>query len=150
MQTLHFTTHINAPREKVWHTMLDDATYRQWTKAFNAGSYYEGSWEEGSKILFVGDDEDGKQSGMVSRIAVSRKPEYVSIEHMGVMMDGKEMMDDPNFKEWKGAHENYTFDETDGGTQLTVDLDVTDGMAAEMSGMWEKALVALKELCEAQ
>ncbi len=147
MQTLHFTTLINAPREKVWHTMLDDKTYREWTAAFNAGSYYEGSWEQGSKILFLSGEGEHK-GGMVSRIAESRKPEFVSIEHLGVMIDGKEMLDDPQFKDWAGAHENYAFAEKDGGTELTVNLDTTEEMAAEMKGMWDKALVALKDLCE--
>jgi len=54
MQKLHFTQHINAPREKVWDIMLSDTTYREWTKPFNAGSFYEGSWDEGSDIKFLG------------------------------------------------------------------------------------------------
>ncbi len=149
MQTLHFTAFINAPREKVWHAMLDDKTYREWTKPFNAGSFYEGSWEQGSKILFKGTNEKGEvEGGMVSRIAESRKPEFVSIEHMGVIIDGKEVTDDPQYKDWAGARENYTFAEKDGGTKLTVDLDTVDEMAEEMGGMWEKALVVLKGLAE--
>lgn len=147
MQTLHFTKHINAPREKVWDAMLSDAGYREWTKPFDQGSYYEGSWDQGSKILFLG-GEGENAGGMSSRIAESRKPEFVSIEHLGVVVGGKEVMDDPNFAEWKGAHENYTFAEKDGGTELTVDLDMTDEMAPEMSAMWENALASLKEMCE--
>lgn len=151
MQTLHFSTFINAPREKVWDVMLGDATYREWTKPFNAGSYYEGSWEQGSKILFKGTNDKGEvEGGMVSRIAESRKPEFVSIEHMGMIVDGKEVMieDTEEYKAWAGAHENYTFTEKDGGTDLTVDLDVTEEMAADMGAMWEKSLVVLKGLAE--
>lgn len=149
MQKIHPSIHINAPREKVWDTMLGEATYREWTKPFNAGSFYEGSWEQGSKILFKGTNEKGEvEGGMVSRIAESRKPEYVSIEHQGVIIDGKEVTDDPQFKDWAGAHENYAFNEKDGGTELLVDLDVTDEMAADMKTMWEKALVTLKGMCE--
>lgn len=37
MKKLHFSTTINAPKEKVWHTMLDDSTYREWIKAFSDG-----------------------------------------------------------------------------------------------------------------
>lgn len=40
MQTLHLSTRIGAARETVWHTMLDDPTYREWTAAFNPGSHY--------------------------------------------------------------------------------------------------------------
>src|SRR5262245_9363061 len=73
MQKLHFSVVVNAPKEKVWHAMLDDESYREWTKAFNEGGYYQGSWEKGSKILFLGPDpETGKEGGMVSRIADNR------------------------------------------------------------------------------
>src|SRR5688572_4275671 len=69
MQKINFSTTINAPRDVVWDTMLKDATYREWTSAFNPhGSWYEGSWEEGSTIRFLGPDENGQVGGMVSRI----------------------------------------------------------------------------------
>ena len=54
MQKLHFSIVINAPKKKVWHAMLDDKQYREWTEAFNPGSYYKGDWSKGSKILFLG------------------------------------------------------------------------------------------------
>lgn len=149
MQKMNASILINAPREKVWDIMLSDATYREWTSAFNPTSYYEGSWEQGSKILFKGTNDKGEvDGGMVSRIAESRKPEYVSIEHLGVIIDNKEVTDDPQYKEWAGAHENYTFNEKDGGTELLIDLDVTDEMAGDMKAMWERALLKLKEICE--
>ena len=47
MKDLHFSTMIDAPRQKVWHTMLDDATYREWTSAFSPGSFYRGGLERG-------------------------------------------------------------------------------------------------------
>ncbi|MDQ5893468.1 MAG: hypothetical protein QG640_480, partial [Patescibacteria group bacterium] len=31
MQKIHFSIQINAPKEKVWDTMLGEATYREWT-----------------------------------------------------------------------------------------------------------------------
>jgi uncharacterized protein YndB with AHSA1/START domain len=65
MQKLHFSVSINTPKEKVWDIMLGDRTYREWTKVFNpSGSYFEGSWDQGSKILFLGTDpETGKMGG---------------------------------------------------------------------------------------
>ncbi|MEX2593834.1 MAG: hypothetical protein WD426_13755 [Anditalea sp.] len=38
-QKLHFSKRINAPKEKVWDTMLKDETYREWTSAFTEGSH---------------------------------------------------------------------------------------------------------------
>lgn len=52
MEKIELKTFIKAPREKVWDIMLSNATYREWTSAFNPGSYFSGSWEQGSQILF--------------------------------------------------------------------------------------------------
>jgi hypothetical protein len=44
MDKLNFSIIINASKEKVWNTMLEDKTYRQWTEAFASGSHYIGNW----------------------------------------------------------------------------------------------------------
>lgn len=147
MEKLHFSIVINAPKEKVWHTMLDDEPYREWTAAFNEGSYYEGSWEKGSKILFLGPDPTtGKLGGMVSRIAGNRPYEFISIEHLCLVHDGIEDTDSAEAKKWAPAFENYTFKEVDGGTEILVDLETDESMAEEFSKMWPAALEKLKEI----
>jgi len=147
--TIHKIIFINASREKVWNTMLGDATYREWTTAFCPGSYYKGSWEDGSKILFLGPNpETGAEGGMVSRIKESRLHEFVSIEHLGMIMDGVEDLESDTVKEWKGFLENYTFTEKDAGTELIIDTDTTEAEAKNMETMWDKALISLKELAE--
>ena len=83
MQTLKFSVLINATPEKVWNTMLQDATYRIWTREFHEGSYFEGSWEKGSEIHFLGPDENGNMGGMYARISANIKHEFVSIQHLG-------------------------------------------------------------------
>jgi hypothetical protein len=45
-----------------------NSDYAQWTSLFNPTSTYEGSWDKGNKILFIGVDEKGEKGGMVSRI----------------------------------------------------------------------------------
>ena len=149
MQKIHFSITIDAPREKVWHAMLDDASYREWTKAFNEGSYYKGSWDEGAKIVFLGPDpETGKEGGMVSRIAENRPYEYLSIEHVGIMKNGVEDTTSDEARKWTPAFENYTFIEKDGGTEVQVDMDSAEEMAEEFSRMWPDALQRLKNLVE--
>jgi uncharacterized protein YndB with AHSA1/START domain len=147
MQKVNFSIFINASREKVWDTMLQDATYREWTKAFG-DSHYEGDWEQGSKISFIGTDEKGEQAGMVARIAESRKPEFVSIEYVGTLKNGVEDTEGEEAKKWAGAHENYTFTEKDGGTELAVVIDVDEQYAGMFNEMWPKALENLKVLAE--
>ena len=150
MTKLHFSITINAPKAKVWNTMLDDKTYRVWTEAFTPGSHYVGDWRKGSKILFLGPDpKTGQLGGMVSRIKENRLHEYISIEHLGVVQDGKEDTTSDAVKPWAGAHENYTFKEKDGKTEVLVDMDSSGGEFEEMfKDMWPKALQKLKELAE--
>ncbi len=149
MQKLHTSIFINTPRERVWEIMLSDATYREWTAAFNQGSRFEGNWEEGSKMLFLGPHpETGKEMGMVSRIKENRKPEFVSIEHLGIYADGVEDTTSDMAKKWAPAFENYTFNEKDGGTELVVDMDIDEQEKPMFEEMWNNALVKLKALAE--
>ncbi|MCD6013781.1 MAG: Activator of Hsp90 ATPase 1 family protein [Flavipsychrobacter sp.] len=144
MDKLQFTTDINAPREKVWKTMLDDATYRQWTTAFSPGSCAITDWKKGSKALFT----DGSGSGMVARIEESIPYEFLSIEHLGEVKDGVEDTTSDRVKQWAGAHENYTFKDNNGGTRLIIDMDITEEFADMFKEMWPNALAKLKEIAE--
>lgn len=148
MHKLHFSITINATKEKVWNTMLGEDTYRTWTDVFMPGSHYIGSWDKGSKIQFLAPEKTGKMSGMVSRIRENRLYEYLSIEHLGVVKDGKEDMSSEALKGWSGARENYTFKKTDGATELSVDMDTTDEDRDMFQNLWPKALQKLKELAE--
>lgn len=150
MQKIHFSIHIKAEKEKVWNIMLEDATYREWTAAFHTGSYYKGDWSEGSKMLFLGPDETGKKDGgMVSRIKENRKYEFISIEHVGLVMDGVEDTTSEEARKWSPAFENYTFTEKDGGTEVSIDMEVLNDEYKDMfESMWPKALQALKDLAE--
>lgn len=149
MQKLHFSMLINAPTDKVWHTMLDDQPYREWTKAFNEGSYYKGSWEKGSKILFLGPDPNtGEEGGMVSRIAENKPYEFVSIEHLGIVQNGVEDTTSEAARKWAPAFENYTFNDKDGATEVLVDMDAEVEHVQMFNEMWPKGLRILKELAE--
>ncbi len=145
METIYFSTQINASPERVWDVMLGKETYGQWAKAFGEGSYYEGNWDEGSDIKFLG---EGGGMGMASRIKTSRKPEFVSIEHIGLVMDGVVDTESEEAKKWAPAFENYTFKEVDGGTELSVSIDVLTEHKSTFEEMWPVALTLLKELAE--
>ena len=150
MKKLHFSIKIDAPKQEVWHTMLDDKTYREWTAAFNPGSYYKGDWNKGSKILFLGPDPaTGKgEGGMVSEIAENRPYEFISIKHLGLINNGIEDTTSDEAKKWAPAFENYTFKEENGMTEVVVDIDVNEEEGDMFNGMWPKALEKLKELAE--
>lgn len=149
MQKLYSSIFIDAPVEKVWNTMLDIETYREWTKIFNPSSSYEGSWEEGAEIRFVGtDSEGGALGGMYARIKENRPLEFISIEHLGMIEDGVVDTTSEKVKKWAPAYENYTFTQKNGGTEVSIDMDVEDEYETMFRDMWPKALQTLKELCE--
>jgi len=150
MEKLTFTTIINAPKEKVWHTMLDEATYQQWTKPFNEGSRYEGKWETGSEMRFIGVDESGREiGGMYSKIKESRPYEFVSIEHLGMITEAGEVdTTSESVKKWAPSFENYTFTDKEGVTEVFIEIDVADEWKEMFNDMWPKALLTLKEIAE--
>ncbi len=148
MEKLKFSILIIAAKEKVWKTMLEDATYRIWTEAFTAGSHYVGNWNKGSKILFLAPGNDGKLGGMVSRIKENKLYEYISIEHLGEVIDGVEDTTSDRVKQWSGSHENYTFVDKNGKTELIVEMDITEEFKEMFEDIWPNALQKLKSLCE--
>ncbi len=145
MQKINFSTNINAPKEKVWETLWDDASYRKWTSAFAEGSYaVTENWKEGSEVRFL----DPKGSGMISRVAANRTNEYMSFEHLGEVKDGVADTTSEKVKAWAGGTENYTLKETNGITTLSIDMDIMDEYKDMFMQMWPKALEQVKILSE--
>ena len=144
MKKLRYTVRIGARPEAVWNAMLGPEGYREWTSEFAEGSYYEGSFDEGETIRFL--TPDGQ--GVVARIATSRPPAYVSIEHLGVIKDGIEDTTSEAVRAWAPAHESYALREVDGATEVSIEMDVTAEFEEYMNKTWPKALARLKDLCE--
>lgn len=145
MKTLTFTTTIDAPKQKVWDTMLGKETYPKWIGAAWPGSGFSGDWSEGSEMRFEG--EGG--GGTAARITESRRPEFLSAEHYAVINeDGTFDQDSDMAKDWIGSTESYTFSEKNGKTELLVELSVPPDWVSEFEGNWPKGLQALKELAE--
>lgn len=151
MKKLQFKISIHAPASRIYDFMLginNKTTYEQWTSLFNPTSTYEGSWAKGTKILFVGVDEKGEKGGMVSRIVENIANRFVSIQHYGLLKADKEITEGPEVEKWANGFENYHFEENNGTTTVTVDLDTTEDFLDYMNETYPKALGKLKELCE--
>ena len=145
MQKINFQTHINAPKEVVWKTLWDDASYRKWTSAFCEGSFaVTDNWKEGTEVKFLSPDG----GGMVSRVAINRPTEYMSFEHLGEIKGGREDRISEKVKDWAGAKESYKLTETDGVTTLAVEMDATEKFKDYFISTWPKALEEVKLLAE--
>lgn len=151
MIKIQFKTNINAPIAKVYDFMLgitNKSTYEQWTAEFNPTSSYEGNWNKGSKILFVGVDEKGEKGGLVSKIIENIPHQFVSVQHIGMVKNNEEITEGPEVEKWANGYENYTFEEHQGATNVTVDLDTAEDFLDYMNQTYPKALNKLKEICE--
>jgi hypothetical protein len=139
MTTLKFTTKINAPKEKVWDTLWNDSTYRQWTAAFMEGSYAESDWKEGSKILFL----TPKGDGMFSIIEKKIPNNQMTFKHLGELKNG---IEEP--KDWGDARESYQLKEKNGVTELDVQLDSIGEFEQYFNDTFPQALNVLKRIAE--
>jgi len=147
MKKLQFEVSINAPANKVYDVMLgisNKLTYEQWTALFNPTSTYIGNWGKGSKMQFIGTDENGEKGGMVSRVFDNIPNRFVSIQHYGLINGNAEITEGPEVEKWANGFENYTFEEKSGLTTVTVDLDTTEDFFDYMNQTYPVALNKLK------
>lgn len=148
MKRLNFNTQIEAPSSHVYNTMLGKETYKQWTAEFNPTSDYEGSWDKGSTILFIGINKEGKKEGMVAEIKENILNSFVSIQHIGLVDGDKQITEGPAVEGWAGAIENYTFADENGVTTVTIDVDCNEEYMDYFKETWPKALNKLKQIAE--
>ena len=135
---------IAATPERVWEVMLSPEGYAAWTSGFFPGSYFEGSWEAGERILFLAPGG----SGMVAEIAENRPHEFLSVRHLGYTINGQEDLTSPRVTAWAPAYENFRLTPTAVGTKLVIEHEVFTNMTESMRSSWVKSLELLKELCE--
>jgi uncharacterized protein YndB with AHSA1/START domain len=148
MERLQFKITIKADAEKVYHSMLGEETFKEWTSIFNPSSRYDGNWDKDSKIRFIGESKEGKQEGMVGIVRENKPFDFVSVEYIAVVDGDTELSEGPGVEEWLNTFENYTFEESNGHTTVTVDIDMNDEMIAYFNEKYPEALNKLKEICE--
>jgi hypothetical protein len=147
MEKHQFSTTIRAPKERVWEILWGKESYPAWVSAFAEGSVAEtDGWRKGSKVLF----HDGKGSGMVAIVEDNRPNEFMSFKHIGMVSDGVEDTESDKVKEWAGSHENYTLEEENGSTRLTVEMDIAKEWLEYFLKTWPVALEKVKAFSEAK
>jgi len=145
LKKLKYSILINAKPQKVWFNMISFATYIKWTSAFSEGSYFEGSWDKGSEIKFLGPDG----GGMISKIAENIPYKFISIQHLGFISEGKVDMENEQIQSWGDqAFENYTFNGLGDQTELLIEISVPEEYESMFNETWPKALEILKSLSE--
>ena len=141
METLEYKIEINAAPEKVWTTLWDDMSYRQWTSAFTEGSFYVGTWEEESIVKFF----DPNNNGMYSRVLKNEANKEMTFLHLGEIYDGVETPQD-----WGDATESYLLEETENGTNLIARIKTSEEFKSFFEEKFPNALQNVKNLSENQ
>ena len=148
MEKLHFNINIDAPATAVFDAVTDKTKFEQWTAEFNPTSTFEGGWQKGDKILFIGVNKEGKKEGMVSKIRENIPGKQISIQHLGFVDGDNEITEGPEIDKWANAMEEYFLEEKDGKTEFKVAIDITEDFKDYMSNAWPRALKKLKEVAE--
>lgn len=147
MKKLEFKVDIATNPQKVWNTMFNPETYKEWVNAGWRGAYYEGDWKQGESIKFLSPG----QGGTLAQIVELRPYEFILAKHVAVIgSDGSEDRDSDVAKGWIGTTERYSFSETDNKTRLTVEINTKPDWEKMFKDGWPNALKKLKELCESR
>ncbi|MGB4590126.1 MAG: hypothetical protein WBI17_12995 [Clostridiaceae bacterium] len=118
MKKLQFSIEINASKEKVWATLWDDLTFRDWASIIDEGTYIKGEMKEGNEIQFI---SAVNGYGVTSLIEKFKPNEFVFFRHSA---DTKESGQQEREKEWTGGTESYSLTEKNGVTTLLVKMEV--------------------------
>jgi len=141
MQKLFFEIQIDAPPEKVWDVLWSDMTYRQWTTAFTEGSFYMGTFEEGSIMKFF----DPDNNGMYSRVEKNIPNKEMKFLHLGEIYGGVETE-----QNWGEATERYILEEIPTGTILKIEIQTPEEFKDFFEEKFPNALGIVKNLSENQ
>ena len=149
MIRIHLERTFNVGPEILWELVVDPDHYHFWTETFSEGSDFDGDWTKGSTIRFVAEDENGIESGMLSEIVESQWPEFISIRHVGLVLNGVNDYDSPIAREWSPAFENYRFiPKEDGTCVFEVEQDLPEEQSEEFKVNWEKSFDRMAILLE--
>lgn len=143
MNKAHYSIEIQAPAQTVWDTLWQDETLRQWADIIDPGTYMVGELQVGNEVQF--NSESGY--GVTSLVEAMTPNKYLLLKHHSDTQDNGQQTRD---EQWSGGTEEYTLDEQDGTTTLTVTFDVPTELEAEFNISYPKAMQCIKTLAEAK
>lgn len=144
MKELQFSIKINAPATRVWDTLWQDETFREWASIIDPETYMVGELKEGNELQFISAASGYGVTSLVEKLVVG---EFLRLRHRAdTQDDGTRERDD----EWTGGEESYTLAEKEGMTTLTVTFDVPLELEEMFMVSYPKALERIKVLAESK
>lgn len=142
MKEMQFVVEIDANKEKVWDTLWQDGTFREWAGIIDPGTYMVGDLKEGNEVQYISADNGYGVTSLVEKLVVN---EFLLLRHQADTQDtGKQLREE----EWTGGTESYSLAEKSGVTTLTVAFDVPSELEEYFKDAYPKALERVKTLAE--
>lgn len=142
MKEIRFSIDINAPKERVWNTLWQDETFREWASIIDPGTYMVGDLKEGNEVQFISAENGYGVTSLVEKLTPG---EFLLLRHSADTQDeGKQERE----KEWTGGEESYSLAEKDGTTTLSVAFGVPPEQEEYFKVNYPKALERVKVLAE--
>ena len=142
MNDMRFSIEINAPKERVWDTLWQDETLREWASIIDPETYMVGDLKEGAEIQFISAASGYGVTSLVEKLVPG---EFVLLKHRAdTQEDGQREREE----QWTGGEESYSLAEKDGATTLTVAFGVPPELEELFKVNYPKALERVKVLAE--
>lgn len=142
MKELQFRVEVQAAKDRVWDTLWQDETLREWAGIIDPGTYMIGELKEGNEVQFISAENGYGVTSLVEKLTPG---EFLLLRHRADTQDaGKRERD----QEWTGGKESYSLTEKDDTTTLTAAFDVPPQLEEYFKDNYPKALERVKELAE--
>ena len=141
MKEMQFTLEIHASRERVWDTLWQDETFREWAGIIDPGTHMIGDLIEGNEVQYI----SGNGYGVTSLVEKLMPGEFLLLRHSA---DTQENGAQERKNEWTGGKESYSLSEKAGTTTLTAAFDVPPEMEEYFKTSYPRALKQVKVLAE--
>jgi hypothetical protein len=142
MKEMQFSIEIHATKQKVWNTLWQDKTFREWANIIDPGTYMVGDLKEGNEIQFISSESGYGVTSLVEKLVVG---EFLLLKHQ---VDTQEAGTRERENEWTGGEESYSLTEKNGVTTVTVTVGVPPKMEEYFKVSYPKALERVKVLAE--
>lgn len=141
MKEIQFSIEINAAKERVWNTLWQDETFRDWAGIIDPGTYMVGDLKEGNEVQFI----SGNGYGVTSLVEKLVAGEFLLLRHqVDTQASGKQ----ERGRQWTGGAESYALTKKGGTTTLTTAFDVPPELEEYFTINYPKALERVKVLAE--
>jgi len=142
MKKIQFSIEINASKERVWATLWEDVTFRDWANIIDEGTYMRGVMKAGNEIEFISSVNGYGVTSLIEKLIPN---EFILFRHRA---DTKGSGQQEREKEWTGGTESYSLTEKDGVSVLIATADIPDELEEIFNIRLPRALDRIKALAE--